>query len=800
MASLTLTDPDMILPYNGSERESSTPSPPSQLVYLSNLSARYNEDPYSLTASGSRSKKKISRHARAYEEEVNFNRRLPDIEETSPRQIIRDDDKRMGQGQGQEQGREISTVLDQSSRGNSENSELNSSNSSPSLISTLSAGSVIAPNGRNISPIQSVAADSQKLANGGLPDSSLIASIVKVKAPGEEHSSVVLSREAERILENAKKRLTLMEGNLNRARTAVRLSPSPSPSAAGYNSPIGSHKPVGGLYQSISRTGRASALRRQSLNSSKDYLTTRHSRVHSDMQFPSDASSPSDKRMSRSVSAMGASSVTSFHKDERSFQYGPTRSYLTHRSSALENRPPSIKEDLPKPTSSPPPVESPIPEDYSPLDSPADPDIGEDDFKSYSGYISPSYSGSGPPSRAQSQLQVRDLQYQMKGLHIKISSLKVKNQKDNMRRRSIQSLRTPSPLTAADPWYSNGLETRDGRSSRSSGSRRVSNSEYAHEPRASHESVNVKDQNNTQESQRSGSIVDRNRLSQYGFDGGNQSTMSSYEDAEEGDYFDPGDIDRDALDEILREPLDEDLQALEDDECMVDTRPHEEREDAFDYEHFILHSALGNYSRHKAKRPSISSRRSVETSRPAPSRARMSRTNSVMSTSTVDTFATAVEGDQMANGEDDIGGVLYWDRRFNFELRHRHQATSPDLDTIRSETPHESPRQSQDFGSGTTTPQQSPRASKHEPATPTALASSLVSTVRAAASPHPGSPNPGINEDDTQTLESLFASLGNVCMELQAITSSPDPDLKAARLLRRRLDAARRVLDGELDT
>lgn len=82
-------------------------------------------------------------------------------------------------------------------------------------------------------------------------------------------------------------------------------------------------------------------------------------------------------------------------------------------------------------------------------------------------------------------------------------------------------------------------------------------------------------------------------------------------------------------------------------------------------------------------------------------------------------------------------------------------------------------------------------------ATPTSLASSLVSTVRAAsATPTSG----GINDDDTQILEQLFQSLGNVCTDLQAITTSPDPDLKAARVLRRRLDAARRVLDGELDT
>ena len=58
----------------------------------------------------------------------------------------------------------------------------------------------------------------------------------------------------------------------------------------------------------------------------------------------------------------------------------------------------------------------------------------------------------------------------------------------------------------------------------------------------------------------------------------------------------------------------------------------------------------------------------------------------------------------------------------------------------------------------------------------------------------------GLNDDDTRLLEQLFQSLGNVCLDLQNITTSENPDPKEVRLLRRRLDAARRVLDGELDT
>lgn len=77
-----------------------------------------------------------------------------------------------------------------------------------------------------------------------------------------------------------------------------------------------------------------------------------------------------------------------------------------------------------------------------------------------------------------------------------------------------------------------------------------------------------------------------------------------------------------------------------------------------------------------------------------------------------------------------------------------------------------------------------------------------MSTVRAASGspyPHQEQRNSGINNHDERLLELLFQSLGNVCMDLQTITTSAEPDEKEARILRRRLDAARRVLDGELD-
>lgn len=673
MPSLTLTDPDMILPY-GSERESQTPSPPSQLVYLSNLNARYSGDAHS----NGRSKKNFSRHWS--NDDVN-NRRLSDIgEELSPSRLgdFDDEDGPRDEGMASSPGTREQLAAP-------ETGEYAGSSSS----STVSAGSTRASTAKQASSPQSAAELSPNPADGvnkrengdvsrtGLPSTVIASTAAKGKGPGDEFSSAILSSEAERILENAKKRLTLMEGNLSRARSAVRLTPSPSQSSPA-TSPIGTHQP-GGLYRSISHR-KGSALRRQSLVASQDASTNRHSRVHSETNFPSESMSNDTKKASRSVSAMGSSSRSNFNTDERSFQYGPGRAYLTHRASITSMQAPRQEDQQPSPET----AQSPVIErsqDSSPTDSPKGLGISsEDDVKSNPRDFSPVYSSYGPPSRAQSQLQVRDLQYQMKGLHIKISSLKVRNQEDNLRRRSLQSLRTPSPLTAADPWYQNGLELREGQSSRGSNTRRDGSSEYNREVRSPNPNGTAKYQGAAKRSGNS-PLEPTSAIASpptghvpwqtppLGYDDGRQSVAETmYEDAEEGE------IDREALDEILREPLDPDLE-----EYAAEGVPHEEREDAFDYEHFILHSALGNYSRQLGRASQVS-QESTETTRPSqasrsrqqsrsrsrqPSRARSikhSRNDSAMSVSTVATFATAMEGDEMTEEEEDL---LYWDRRFN---------------------------------------------------------------------------------------------------------------------------------------
>lgn len=605
-----------------------------------------------------------------------------------------------------------------------------------------------------------------------------------------------------------------MEGNLTRARSTMRsttpsMSSSPVPSAS---SP-GLGQPVGGLYQSIHRAAdrRSSMLRPRQTYGGQDTSNNRHSRVYSETNLPSTQPS-SENRVSRSVSAMGSSTSSNFHNDERSFHYAPNRAYLTHRASVSSiHQHTSMQSHREREYSDSPPVFDEHEEED---------EEGRGQAISNMEEFNSAYPVDDIPSRSQSQLQVRDLQDQMKGLHIKISTLKIKAQEDGLRRRSLQSLRTPSPLTAATHWYANPLDPSERNShlhpstghGQSLASPISSQGGSGNTSSSNTDSTLLVPETVSSEARASsdGAILPPFELTDHEDD---QSTAESlYEDAEE-------DIDREALEEILREPLDDDLN---DDELAdfpgalqhTDDTPHEEREDAFDYEHFILHSALGNYTQARRRRQSDASETSVETTRPIRERRsiRHSRSNSANSISTVATFATATEG------QDDVESVLYWDRKFNdgkLLLARQSEKALTMLEIDRRYVDEEDPADAQHSDSEASEP--TPRKPRREnllsqrpdsaatgsatPTTPTSLASSLVSTVRAAASPHPNSDNsqPGINENDTRLLEQLFKSLGDVCMELQELTTSPEYDEKQAKLLRRRLEAARRVLDGELD-
>ncbi|KAL4989697.1 hypothetical protein BDW68DRAFT_195592 [Aspergillus falconensis] len=802
--SPTLSNPDMILPFDDNERENSTPSPPFNLPSLSHLQSFYesrtNTNGYNNLDPTRTSVPRIQKLAFPRHTWINeghhdaASRRLSAIGEedsTSPYRSAKNSQGTSGERQSDVldspvsmQGIGDSEVAVARAHSSSSSSTISGASETSSWDETKARADYVAMKELRRSKEDRRAAPAP--SNGAQSSSNALAANEK-GGPDEDLSAVILESEAERILENAKRRLSLMEGNLTRARSTMRsttpsFSSSPVPSAP---SP-GLGQPVGGLYQSIHRAAdrRSSNLRPRQTYNSQDTSNNRHSRVYSEINLPSNPREVG-KNLSRSVSAMGSSTSSNFHNDERSFHYAPTRAYLTHHASVS-----SIQQNTSIPSTK---------ERASSGSSPVIEGVEEEEKVSNMEKFNTVYPVHDPPSRSQSQLQVRDLQDQMKGLHIKISTLKVKAQEDGLRRRSLQSLRTPSPLTAATHWYANSLEHTARRcplrmsseydrymdspiNDHSSGSEHTSSSN-------TDSTVLVPETAPAEAVQSSeGAIVAAFELTDHESD--HSTAESLYEDAEE-------DIDREALEEILREPLDDDLA---DDEAgslpAVDDTPHEEREDAFDYEHFILHSALGNYTQTRLRRQSNASETSVETTRPISKRRSMrsmkhSRSNSNNSISTIATFATAAEG------RDDIESVLYWDRKFNDELNHRYVEPGDDQTGIDSEA-ERTPRKSLAVESVAS---QRPGSAATGSATPTSLASSLVSTVRAAASPHPNSTNShlGINEDDTRLLEQLFKSLGDVCIKLQELTTSPDYDEKQAKLLRRRLEAARRVLDGELD-
>ncbi|KAL4782989.1 hypothetical protein BJX76DRAFT_272318 [Aspergillus varians] len=796
--SPTLSNPDMILPFDDNERENSTPSPPFNLPSLSHLQSfhdsRFNNLDPTRNSAPRPQKPSFPRNTwMRHEAHDSASRRLSAIGEEDTTSPYRNGGAvRNSQGTAQQ-----SRVLDspvsfrEADKGDVAETRAHSSSSSSTISGASETSSWDGTKGH--APDYVVAQERRESrsdrraapepSNGGKSSANA------PSANGEEGPGavVVLESEAERILENAKKRLSLMEGNLTRARTSMRsTTPSMSSSPVPPASSPGLGQPVGGLYQSIHRAAdrRSSMLRPRQTYNAQDISNNRHSRVYSETNLPS--SHPrANTNLSRSMSAMGASSSSSFNNDERSFHYGPNRAYLTHRPSVSSGKQHGRNSSGKERASSDSP---PVFEEEEENEGDGTSISNMEDFNTV-------YPVLDPPSRSQSQLQVRDLQDQMKGLHIKISTLKVKAQEDGLRRRSLQSLRTPSPLTATTHWYANPLDPSERHSNLNPGYGNSLESPISsgHTSSSNSDSTLLLPDTLTSDPEVSSDDTVLPPFELTDQEDGRSTAESLYEDAEE-------EIDREALEEILREPLDDDL---DDSELgafpavphHADDTPHEEREDAFDYEHFILHSALGNYTQARLRRQSNASETSVETTRPIHERraVRHSRSNSANSLSTVATFATATEGD------DDVESVLYWDRKFNDELDRRYVDMEDQAEAQRSGS-EASGRASQhlrveDLAS------QRPDSAATGSATPTSLASSLVSTVRAAASPHPNSTNTqlGINEEDTKLLEQLFKSLGDVCMELQELTTSPEYDDKQAKLLRRRLEASKRVLDGELD-
>lgn len=420
------------------------------------------------------------------------------------------------------------------------------------------------------------------------------------------------------------------------------------------------------------------------------------------------------------------------------------------------------------------------------------------------------------PKLHRSASTTSDLRVQMNELKGKISTLKQRAREDGLRRRSLQSLRTPSPFTAAEIWHS-GAEA------------------YKTSPVTTDGGIGIKgDSSPTRRELCEGDDGDAflpkavtsdlrvDQLSPAEPEKQSEYQESHYEDAEEGSSDDHLDTEsHDDLDEpdfvsVVNGDLELEGESIYEDAAYepIITERHEDRLDAFDYETFFLHSAMGSYST-GSRRSSASSADSVETTRPVtstrnspdlestPKHSRLSvrlhqRNDSMDSISTVASFATAKEGNDSDDSSDEGSNPL--DELSQKIISHQQRAAAqanggqnvadanqPDPAVMALRT--RATNQSLD---PTKWPSQNSRGGPPGADLVGGLrASKIFSTLLDSGSN--SDRRLSLSEQEKQLVYGLAASFQQVCMNLQSTAE----DKYERKEWRRRLDEARKILDGE---
>ena len=648
-----------------------------------------------------------------------------------------------------------------------------------------------------------------------------------------------------------------MEGNLSRARHSLMVSPT-SPSLSSSES-MDAPPEIPQHLSGITERTMSPAKHRQlpsALPSSSG--SPGHSRVFSETSVPSSLhTTPQSLRheseSQRASSAMGSVGMTPRLKD----QYGSkslvtkdrSRDEIITHSVGLTSRHQKILLPLNE--------EESISAAFPPAKSvSASPEQEAGQSVSSSSAIESRFPTNTSLTRSRSTMQMRDLREQMQDLKGKISTLKERARRDNMRRRSMQSLRTPSPFTAANPWHTGAEMYRMGQ--------QTTNTGFGPDELPSPlESDEERKSETADESLNGGGREDVRR--HQAREDAHSVAQSHYENAREqiGDEDDTFWDDEDAThanepngyhqrngaggDEVEEDSILDDQSFYESSPSPMGER-HEDRADAFDYEHFFLRSDLGSYDRstHR-RRNSYGSTDSVETTKgptvlenpsneqAVPVQALETshtrqldfgrqkghhRNNSVDSVSTFATFATATEGRGSDVGSD--ADEEEWEQHQRQHpmagtwkhdyFSHQTSATVPGMWSNKSPPilrPDSAIRVNGHLTPGSPNGSSNPAPSRSfplvnkprhltpspSPQPPSALVSALMAQVR----PDDGTTRPTLqlSKEDGDLVERLLESLGKVCLQLRGDREGATE--YEGRVWRRRLDAARRVLDGEVD-
>lgn len=479
----------------------------------------------------------------------------------------------------------------------------------------------------------------------------------------EEEELVALNARAERILENARQRLTNMGDNLRSARNSVAV-PARSPQ-------IGEHQPVGGLYRSISAAGANRYSKKPGFPVVRTSPSLQHVRGASETGVASTTRRTSRSPDVRSASAMDYSPSTKYTLFPDTSQSPVSKTQPSPSSSRSYNTSLRTLAEEDKQTAStagttPEYIRLPGPRGLGIL---ADAAVSRDNLPVTNDNLfsrqSVPYNQLTRSASSASTRSAKELRDQMSDLKSRIADLKSKAHTENLKRRSSLGARSSSPLVSDDSAHrsppTRSLGPRVGVSSPTLPKEVLSTTQDAlvNSPMAralspitpmNQKFLDVHSLTPDAESRiLSSARTDRNtptlararnELQTHDEENVEPSAKSHYEDAQDHAAETDDDIDADAVAEnieeqvYLNEVLEESLREAEV-EPEVPTIPngylespvagpperHEDRIDAFDYENMFLHSAMGTYTG-KSLNGSVSgsdsdddSEGSVETSR-----------------------------------------------------------------------------------------------------------------------------------------------------------------------------------------
>lgn len=605
-----------------------------------------------------------------------------------------------------------------------------------------------------------------------------------------------------------------MEGNLNRARNTLHSRPSSSMSSFTNQSPE-----APSMYK-IPRMKISPARHRQASSPPTAGNHKGHARVFSETSVPSTLQTPShrDKTLAdgpRSSSALGSTSAEHSPEVGRNwFWTGLARNGnpVPRNNYSLE----AVDEDGPAPATfdhSPPLTRESIAEDEEGGTAAREILATRSDFKMNSPTVH-------TLTRARSTNQMRDLRDQMQDLKGKISSLKQRAKEDSLRRRSLQSLRTPSPFTAAEQWYDES-PTHQASSHEADANFNKRSSGQHGESAAQEFGIGILEQaerksngtdldvtpRNSKGAQR---IVPENEppAEQPSSEDSSASIPDSADNSSDQNGSDPPYSTQEGEEDSLNGDADYQSPSV----SPVGER-HEDRPDAFDYEHFFLHSGTGTLARrdsiHSSGSDSDSSTYSVETTKPSnhlhpdheredgrPNSTRKrghERNNSVTSISTTATYATATEGKGSEGEASDDDWILHhpiagsWTSERSAKRRnHLHTDNSQSGSGKR----HAPPKTKASTDSNPVPAVPSPFLTPQQPT------DDIVAVLNAVV--EGGEEALELSDGDLDLVQRLICSLARVCRHVQRMSSAGGSKYEE-RMWRRRLDAARRVLDGEMN-